>query len=64
MTMWAIQQADERWLAIDYGWTARPEDALCFESRDEADRQANRMVPDGTACHVVAAPHVPDSSPF
>ena len=63
MTMWAIQQADERWLAIDCGWTTRAEEALCLEARDEAERQANRMVTDGTACHVVAAPNAPDSSP-
>lgn len=62
MIMWAIQQADERWLAGDCGWTPRPEDALCFDSRDEADRQANRMVPGDTACHVVTAPHLAGSS--
>ena len=62
MTKWAIQQADERWLAPDYGWTAVAVAAWCFELRDEAAAQADRIIITGTACHVVAAPHVPDSS--
>ncbi len=62
MTKWAIQQADERWLAMDYGWTDSAESALCFDSRDEAEKQANHRVTDGTPCHVVAMPPVPGSS--
>jgi|GEM_PF-2538252 len=63
MTMWAIQRADERWLAMDCGWTARAEEAMCFESRDEAEAQADHMVTNGTAWHIVAAPRVHESSP-
>lgn len=62
-TMWAIQRADEQWLAMDCGWTACLEEAMFFESRDEAEVQANRMVTNGTAWHIVAAPHVHDSLP-
>lgn len=62
MIKWAIQQADERWLAQDRGWTDRAEEALSFGSRDEAERQATHMVTDGTPCHVIAMPAVPGSS--
>ncbi len=62
MTKWAIQQADERWLAMDYGWTDRADDAVCFDSWDEAVKQVDHRVTDGTPCHVIAMPAVPGSS--
>ncbi len=62
MTKWAIQQADERWLAMDYGWTDHAEAAACFQSWDKAERHADHMLTDGTPCHVIAMPAVPGSS--
>ena len=59
MVMWAIQRADERWLAIDYGWTTRPESMLRFRYTYEGEEQVVRLVTSGVACRMVAVTDSP-----
>ena len=59
MVMWAIQRADERWLAIDYGWTTRPDSMLRFRYTYEGEEQVVRLVTSGVACHTVAVSDSP-----
>jgi hypothetical protein len=47
--MWAIQRADERWLAVDYGWTTRPDGMLRFRYSHEGEEQVVRLVTSGVA---------------
>lgn len=54
MVMWAIQRADERWLAVDYGWTAGPDGMLRFRHSYEGEEQVVRLITSGVACHTVA----------
>ncbi len=54
MVKWAVQRADERWLAMDYGWTIRADGMLRFKAVSEADEQAVRLVTSGIPCHTVA----------
>jgi len=63
MVMWAIQRADERWLALDYGWTARPDGTLRFRQSLEADEQVLRITTSGVACRAVAVADSPRADP-
>jgi len=59
MVMWAIQRADERWLAVDYGWTTRPDGMLRFRDSYEGEEQVVRLVTSGVACRMVAVSDSP-----
>lgn len=59
MVRWAIQRADERWLAIDYGWTVRQDGVLRFKAPSEAEEQTARLVTSGVPCHTVAVSDEP-----
>ena len=59
MVMWAIQRADERWLAIDYGWTTRPDGMLRFRYSHEGEEPVVRLVTSGVACRMVAVTDSP-----
>jgi hypothetical protein len=59
MVMWAIQRADERWLAIDYGWTTSPDGVLRFRYSYEGEEQVVRLMTSGVACHTVAVSNWP-----
>ena len=59
MVMWAIQRADERWLAIDYGWTIGPDGMLRFRYSHEGEEQVVRLVTSGVACRMVAVSESP-----
>jgi len=63
MDSWAIQRADERWLARDYGWTLRKDGMLRFKAVSEADEQAMRLNTSGIACHAVAVSDEPSEHP-
>jgi hypothetical protein len=59
MVLWAIQRADERWLAIDYGWTTGPDGMLRFRYSYEGEEQVVRLVTSGVACRMVAVSDSP-----
>ncbi len=61
MTHWAIQRADQRWLAKDYGWTDQPEGVLRFRTLQEAEEQGIRLSTSGIACCTVAASETPNT---
>ena len=63
MVKWAIQRADQLWLAMDYGWTIRADGMLRFKAVSEADHQAGRLVTSGIACHAVAVSGQPSEHP-
>ncbi len=55
MVTWAIQRADDKWLALDYGWTTCENEAIHFEFPDDAEDEADRLLAVGVACRVVAS---------
>jgi len=63
MVKWAIQRADECWLAMDYGWTLRKDGMLRFKAVSEADEQAMRLNTSGIPCHTVAVSDDPSEHP-
>jgi len=63
MVKWAIQRADERWLAVDYGWTLRSDGMLRFRASSEAEEQTARLVTSGIPCHAVAVGDEPSEHP-
>ena len=63
MISWAIQRADEQWLAMDYGWTLRQDGMLRFKASCEAEEQTVRLLTSGVPCHTVAVPDEPRKEP-